>query len=229
MILLWFFYSFIESHNFNIQAKMLSFDIMLTKSPVFPMWSQSKWVFEYKVCPSSSCDQAVTSLETACRIFLFCQYISLFFLMYLNWSIIASQCCAIFCCTTKWISHMHTYIPICPPSWASPHPPYPTPLGVVKHQADLPVLCCCFPLAIYFTFGSVYMLLLLSLCPIFPLPSPLCPQVHSLCLRIHSFPATRFISTICFRFHIYALAYGICFSLSVAVCFSQGFPESQKQ
>ena len=32
------------------------------------------------------------------------------------------------------------------------------PLQVVtKHQADLPVLCGCFPLAIYFTFGSVYM------------------------------------------------------------------------
>ena len=37
-----------------------------------------------------------------------------------------------------------------PPS----HPPYPTPLG--GHKADLPVLCGCFPLAIYFTFGSVY-------------------------------------------------------------------------
>ena len=27
---------------------------------------------------------------------------------------------------------------------------------VTKHGADLPVLCGCFPLAIYFTFGSVY-------------------------------------------------------------------------
>ena len=32
------------------------------------------------------------------------------------------------------------------------------PLQVVtKHRADLPVLCDCFPLAIYFTFGSVYL------------------------------------------------------------------------
>ena len=31
------------------------------------------------------------------------------------------------------------------------------PLQVVtKHGVDLPVLCGCFPLAIYFTFGSVY-------------------------------------------------------------------------
>ena len=33
---------------------------------------------------------------------------------------------------------------------------------VTKHRADLPVLCGCFPLAIYFTFGSVYMSMLLS-------------------------------------------------------------------
>ena len=46
-------------------------------------------------------------------------------------------------------------------------------------------------------------------------PSP-CPQVHSLCLPLYSCPATRFISTFFFffRFHIYVLAYGICFSLS---------------
>ena len=46
-------------------------------------------------------------------------------------------------------------------------------------------------------------------------PSLPCPQVHSLCLLLYSCPATRFISTIFFlRFHIYVLAYGICFSLS---------------
>ena len=35
--------------------------------------------------------------------------------------------------------------------------PIPPLQVVTKHQADLPVLCSCFPLAIYFTFGSVYM------------------------------------------------------------------------
>ena len=28
---------------------------------------------------------------------------------------------------------------------------------VTKHRADLPVLCGCFPLAVYFTFGSVWL------------------------------------------------------------------------
>ena len=35
--------------------------------------------------------------------------------------------------------------------------PIPPLQVVTKHRADLPVLCSCFPLAIYFTFGSVYM------------------------------------------------------------------------
>ena len=36
--------------------------------------------------------------------------------------------------------------------------PIPPLQVVTKHRADLPVLCGCFPLASYFTFGSVYML-----------------------------------------------------------------------
>ena len=79
-----------------------------------------------------------------------------------------------------------------PPS----HPPYPTPQGGQKHRADLPGLCHCFPLAIYFTFGSVYMAMPLShSITSYPSPSPY-PQVHSLVgLCLYSRLATRFFMT----------------------------------
>ena len=70
---------------------------------------------------------------------------------------------------------------------------------VRKHRADLPVLCSCFPLASYFTFGSVCMSMALShFVPASPSPS-LCPQVHSLCLHLYSCPAPRLFRTIFFR------------------------------
>ena len=86
---------------------------------------------------------------------------------------------------------------------------------VTRHRAYLPVLCGCFPLAIYFTFGSIYKSMPLShFVPAYHSPSA-CPQVHSLRLRLYSWPAPRFFRTFFFfRFHIYVLAYSICFSLS---------------
>ena len=105
--------------------------------------------------------------------------------------------------------HMSPYpLPLEPPS----HPPYPTPLSHRKHRADLPVLCCCFQLAKYFTFSSVYMSMLLSLRPSFLLP----PCVLKSILYVYIFiPALQLGSSVpfFFRFHIYALAYSICFSL----------------
>ena len=78
--------------------------------------------------------------------------------------------------------------------------PIPPPFQVVtKHRADLPMLCGCFPLAIYFTFGSVYMSMTLSY-PVIshPSPSPY-PQVHSLVgLCLYSRLATRFFMTFFF-------------------------------
>ena len=63
--------------------------------------------------------------------------------------------------------------------------------------------------------GSVYMsMTLFHFIPTYPSPSS-CPQVHSLRLRLYSCPAPRCFRTIFFlRFHIYVLAYGICFSIS---------------
>ena len=52
---------------------------------------------------------------------------------FLNWRTIAPQRCASFCCTTMWVSHMHTYTqsPLSlPPTSTTPPPiPNPTPLG----------------------------------------------------------------------------------------------------
>ena len=119
------------------------------------------------------------------------------FFEHLYWSIIALQWCVSLCFITKWISYTHTYIHISPPSCVS-NPTLPIPLlsVVTKHQADFPVLCGCFPLAIYFTFGSVYTSMPLShFVPAYPSPSP-CPQVHSLCLHLYSCPAPRFFRAI---------------------------------
>ena len=81
--------------------------------------------------------------------------------------------------------------------------PIPPLQVVAKHRADLPVLCSCFPLAIYFTFGSVYMSMPLShFIPAYPSPS-LCPQVHSLHLHLYSYPAPRFFRTTFFLDSIY--------------------------
>ena len=144
-------------------------------------------------------------------------YIYIFF-KHLYWSIIALRWCVSFCFITNWISYTYTYVPISLPSCISLPPTFPIPplYVVTDHRADLPVLCSCFPLAIYFTFGSVYMSMPLShFVPAYPSPSPY-PQVHSLVgLHHYSCLAPRFFKTFfLFRFHIYLLAYGICFSLS---------------
>ena len=95
---------------------------------------------------------------------------------------------------------MYTYIPISPPSCISLPPTLPIPpLEVVtEHQADLPVLCSCFPLAISFTFGSVYMSMLLSHFVLAYLSPAPCPQVHSIHLRLFFF-LTSLLEYNCFK------------------------------
>ena len=129
---------------------------------------------------------------------------------FLNWSIIALQCWVSFCCTGKWISHMHTHIPSLldlPPSPPS-HPTRPS------QSTQLTSLYSRFPLAIYLTHGSVFMSNLISQF-IPPSPStPPCPRVCSLHLPFYSCPANKVHLYHFSRFHIYALRYYICFSLS---------------
>ena len=78
------------------------------------------------------------------------------------------------------VNQLYIYIyPHIPSLLHLPHTfPIPPLQVVTKHPADLHLLCSCFPLAIYFTFGSVYMSMPLS--PFIPAyhSSFLCPQVH---------------------------------------------------
>ena len=56
------------------------------------------------------------------RVWMEALFIYLFiylFIKHLYWSIIALQWCVNFCCITKWISYMYTYIPISTPSCIS--------------------------------------------------------------------------------------------------------------
>ena len=67
------------------------------------------------------------------------------------------------------------------------HPlPHSSPLGHHEYQAEHPLLCSCFPLAICFIQGGVYRSILWSQF----LPS-LCPQVRSLCLCLCSCAANK--------------------------------------
>ena len=98
--------------------------------------------------------------------------------------------------------YIHIYPHISSLLRLSPTLPIPPFQVVTKHRADLPVLCGCFPLAIDFTFGSVYMSMPLShFVPAYPSPSP-CPQVHFLRLCLYSYPDPRFFRTNFFFFFL---------------------------
>ena len=91
-----------------------------------------------------------------------------------------------------------SYLLRLPPTF--PNPPLQM---VTKHRADVHVLCGCLPLAIYFTFVSIYKFTSLShFVPVYPSPSP-CPQVHALCLHLYSCPAPRFFRTFFFLVSIH--------------------------
>ena len=98
------------------------------------------------------------------------------------------------------------------PSQISLPSPIPSLQVITECQTGLPVPHSSSSPAIHLAPSSVYMLMLLS--PLVPLsPPPLCPQVHSLHLRLPSFPADRFLNTIFLDF-IYMCYIRICFSLS---------------
>ena len=82
----------------------------------------------------------------------------------------------------------------------------------LEHRAELPVSGSVFPLAVDCIQGSAYVSILISqFAP--PAPSLLRSHVQPQDPHLYSCPGIVFICTI-FRFHIYALIYDICFSLS---------------
>ena len=107
-------------------------------------------------------------------------------------------------------SAVSIHIPL--PFWASLPPPS-TRLGHHGAPSWAPRLYRGLPLDACFTHGGVYMSGLLSQF-IPPSPSPLRAHVHSLHLCDPFFSVNSLICTIFLRFHIYALIYNICSSLS---------------
>ena len=113
-------------------------------------------------------------------------------IIFFNTSLLEYNCFTMLCQFLLYSKVNQPYAYICPhiTSLLSLPPTLPIPpLQVVtKHRADLPVLCCCFPLAIYFTFGSVYMSRLLSLHPSFPFPCCVLKSILYICIFIPALP-----------------------------------------
>ena len=91
--------------------------------------------------------------------------------------------------------------------------PIPPPLGHHKALSWSPCAMLLLPTS-YFTFGSVYMSMLLSLRPSFPLPPRVLKSIFYVYMFIPALQLGSSVQFFFFRFRIYALAYGICFSLS---------------
>ena len=74
---------------------------------------------------------------------------AIFFFLHLHWSIIALQWCISFCCITKWISYMYTYIPTSPPSF------FFIPLYWSIIALHCCVSCCCITKWISYTYTYI--------------------------------------------------------------------------
>ena len=134
----------------------------------------------------------------------------------LYWSIIASQYCVSFCCTTKRVSHMYTHVPLSPPSLASlpsslSHPsrssqstePVSLCYAAASHQPTIlhsvVYICQCYS---HFAAASLSH-------PMSSSPFSVSTSLFLPCNYVHQY---LFVLFCFFRFHIYALAYSICFS-----------------
>ena len=82
--------------------------------------------------------------------------LSLFSLFIINWKIIALQYCVGFWDTPTGISHKYTFLTSLLNFLPTSHPMPPLKV-VTEHRFELPALYSKFPLAIYFTYGNMYM------------------------------------------------------------------------
>ena len=144
-----------------------------------------------------------------------CVYIIPFVFIYLffNWRIITLQYCDFFCHTSTWVSHRYTCVPF--PSWTPFSPPSPpTHPSRLSQSIGFGFLASyiTLPLAIYFIYGNVYVSMLFS--QIIPPPSP---TVSKSLFFMSVFPLLPCMKDGWYhlsRFHIYALIYDVCLSLS---------------
>ena len=126
-------------------------------------------------------------------LFYFYSLVYNIFKLYFYWRIITLQCCVLSTIQQHESAvSVHLFPPLEPPS----HLPSIPPLSVItEHGGELPVLYSHFTLASCLTHGNVYMCQCYpQLIP--PSPSPLGPQVCSLCLSLYFCSANRFLSTI---------------------------------
>ena len=115
---------------------------------------------------------------------------------FFSWRIIALWWCVGFCCITTRICHNFIYIYIYPfPESLPPHFRF-IPLGHHRAPGWAPRVTQQLSTSYLFYTRECHICQCHFLTSPYPLFPRLCPHVCSLCLYLHSFPESRFISTI---------------------------------